>query len=219
MAKHLKFFVGFVALLVVQPALAAGAGSTATIRFTFDFPNSNPEHYEITVPSNGAATYTSNGELGSGANPDTTPFEFAISDKTRRELFALAKKAHYFEGKVDSGNNKIANMGAKKLTYKDGSHNTSASYNYSINPAVQQITSTFQGLSAVLEYGRRLNWFHKYQKLALEDDLKQMEERQRSNSLGDVEAIAPLLKQIASDASVMRMTRARALRLLATVGQ
>ena len=96
---------------------------------------------------------------------------------------------------------------------------TSATYNYSLDPAVNDITSTLQKLSAVLEYGRRLSWFEKYQKLALEDDLKAMEDRQRQDYLGDVRAIAPLLKKIAYDQSVMRMTRARALRLLATVGQ
>ena len=110
-------------------------------------------------------------------------------------------------------------MGTKTLIYKDDSHDTSATYNYSLDPAVQQITSILQDLSTVLEYGRRLTWFHKYQKLALEDDLKQMEERQRTKTLGDIEAIAPLLKQIANDQSVMRMTRARALRLLDGVGQ
>ena len=34
----------------------------------------------------------------------------------------------------------------------------------------------------MLEYGRRLTWFHKYQKLALDDDLKQMQDRQQSNT-------------------------------------
>jgi hypothetical protein len=88
-----------------------------------------------------------------------------------------------------------------------------------LDPAVQQITGILQDLSTVLEFGRRLTWFHKYQKLALEDDLKQMEDRQRSKTLGDLEPITPVLKQIANDQAVMRMTRARALRLLAAAGQ
>jgi len=88
-----------------------------------------------------------------------------------------------------------------------------------MDPSVQQITSILQNLSTVLEYGRRLTWFRKYQKLALEDDLKQMEERQRDNNLGDVRAIAPILKQVAYDQSVMRMTRARAIRLLDAAGK
>ena len=218
----MKTFLRFCVLISCLPApfaFAAGDSSAATLRFTFDFPKSNPEHYEITLQSDGHTRYSSNGELGNSPNPETAVFEFELSEKTRLELFELAKKANYFSGNVDSGNTRIANMGAKTLAYKDASHDTSANYNYSTDPVVQQITSVFQNLSTVLEYGRRLNWFHKYQKLALEDDLKQMEERQKENTLGDLEAITPLLKQIAADPAVMRITRARAMRLLILAGK
>jgi hypothetical protein len=213
------FLAAAMILCLTAAASAADQAGVATIQFKLDFPQSNPEHYEITVPSSGRATYVSNGALGNSPDPDTTPFEFAISDTTRQQLFELAKKANYFSGKVDSGNTKIANTGVKTLTYKDDSHNTSATYNYSTNLPVQQITSILQSLSTVLEYGRRLTWFHKYQKLALDDDLKQMEDRQHENNLGDLQAIAPVLQQIADDPSVMRMSRARALRLLAVIGK
>jgi len=206
-------------LCLTVAASAADQATVATIQFKLDFPQSNPEHYEITVPSSGRATYVSNGALGNSPDPDITPFEFTISEATRQQLFELAKKANYFGGKVDSGNTKIANTGVKTLTYKDDSHNTSATYNYSMNPPVQQITSILQSLSTVLEYGRRLTWFHKYQKLALDDDLKQMEDRQHEKNLGDLQAVAPVLQQIADDQSVMRMSRARALRLLAAAGK
>ena len=214
-----KSFVSWVIVFcVLAPQLfAAENADVAILQFTLDFPQSNPEHYQITIQSDGHATYSSNGALGNSPDPDSTPFAFTISESTRRELFELAKKANYFSGKIDSGNTKIANTGEKVLAYKDESHNTSAKYNYSMDPSVQQITSVLQGLSMVLEYGRRLTWFHKYQKLALDDDLKQMEERQRFKQLGDLEAVAPLLKQIADDPSVMRISRARALRLLSDI--
>lgn len=213
------FRVASFLLLASVLSFGADASPAATVQFQFDFPHSNPAHYEITVQSDGHAAYVSNGDLGNSTNDDTTPFEFSISQKTRQDIFELAKKANYFSGKVDSGNTRIANMGSKTLIYKDGAHNTSATYNYSLDPAVQQITGILQDLSTVLEFGRRLTWFHKYQKLALEDDLKQMEDRQRSKTLGDLEPITPVLKQIANDQAVMRMTRARALRLLAAAGQ
>ena len=213
------FHIATVLPLASVLLFAADTTPTATVQFKFDFPHSNPQHYEITVQSDGHAAYISNGDLGNSTNDDTTPFEFSISEKTRRDIFELAKKANYFSGKVDSGNTRLANMGAKTLIYKDDSHSTSATYNYSLDPAVQQVTGILQDLSTVLEYGRRLTWFHKYQKLALEDDLKQMEERQRAKTLGDLEPIVPILKQVANDQAVMRMTRARALRLLAAAGQ
>ena len=70
-----------------------------------------------------------------------------------------------------------------------------------------------------MEFGRRLVYFHKYEKLALDDQLKRMEEMQRDNGVGDVQAIAPVLKDIANDSSVMNVSRARALRLLANAGK
>ncbi len=72
-----------------------------------------------------------------------------------------------------------------------------------------------ENLSTTLEFGRRLSYFHKYQKLALDDDLKRMEEMQKEDNLGDIQAIAPILNGIADDTSVMNVSRSRALRLLA----
>lgn len=204
-----------VPLLFVFSTFAADHDPNATIQFKLDFQGSNPSHYEITVGSDGHGSYTSNGVLREGESSDPEPLEFVVSENTRQQLFDLAKRAKYFSGKIEAGKKNIANTGAKTLTYKDATHNTSATYNFSLQPPVQEITSIFQELSGVLEYGRRLTWFHKYQKLAIDDDLKQMQERQREGTLGDVQAIAPVLKAIADDSSVMNMDRARALRLLA----
>ena len=42
---------------------------------------------------------------------------------------------------------------------------------------------------------------------------------QRENNLGDLQAISPVLQGIADDRSVMNVSRARALRLLALAGK
>lgn len=183
--------------------------------FTLDFPGANPSHYEIKVTSDGHGSYSSNGLLTNDATPaDPITLEFSLSDKVRQQIFDLAKRAKYFNGNVDSGRKNIANTGAKTLSYKDGKRTTQATYNYSLVPAVAQLTEVFQNLSTTLEFGRRLTYFHKYQKLALDDDLRRMEELAQTNSLGDVRAIAPVLESIGNDPTVMNMTRARALRLL-----
>jgi hypothetical protein len=120
---------------------------------------------------------------------------------------------------VDSGHKNIANTGAKTLAYKDASHNSQVTYNYSSLQPVEQLTSIFQNLSATMEFGRRLVYLHKYEKLALDDELKRMEDMQKESALADVQAIAPVLKDIANDSSVMNVSRARALRLLSTAGK
>ena len=202
------------------PAICADQPRSPAVSFTLDFPNSNPSHYEITIFKDGKGSYTSNGQLSHDAQPaDPEVLEFAISDQVRQQVFDLAKRAHYFNGKIDSGRTNIANTGAKTLAYRDGDKLTSATYNYSPSVPVEELTSIFQNLSTTLEFGRRLTFFHKYQKLALDEELKNMEELRRDGSLGDIQAIAPVLNEIANDHSVMNVSRARAMRLLALAGK
>jgi len=188
----------------------------ASVTFKLDFPGADPSHYEIAVQSDGRATYASNGKMSEQGDPaEATPVAFTISDSLRAQIFDLAKRAHYFSGKVDSGRKNLANTGAKTLAYKDASRSSEATYNYSEVVPVAQLTSIFQNLSTTLECGRRLSYFHKYEKLALEGELKRMEDLEKQNSLGEVQPIAPILKEISNDPSVMNVSRARALRLLA----
>jgi hypothetical protein len=136
-----------------------------------------------------------------------------MSPGNRAKIFELAQRAKYFEGKVDSGKKNLANTGEKTLTYQDGQRSTRASYNYSNSQPVQELTALFQGISMTLEFGRRLEYFHRYQKLALDDELKRMEEMAKAKSLEEVQAVAPILKKISEDQSVINGARARALRL------
>jgi hypothetical protein len=200
--------------------VAYGQQGTAIVSFTLDFSGANPSHYEIVIASDGHGSYASNGRLDEKSDPaDPAPLQFEVSENIRTQVFDLAKRAHYFSGKVDSGHKNIANTGAKTLTYKDASHNSQATYNYSSLQPVEELTSIFQNLSTTMEFGRRLVYFHKYEKLALDDELKRMEEMQRESGLGAVEAIAPVLKDIANDSAVINVSRARALRLLASAGK
>jgi hypothetical protein len=207
-----KILWAWIALTCASPAQTS---SSATVGFTLDFQGANPSHYEIIVREDGTGSYSSNGQLNNDSEPaDLAPLPFTPSDKVRAQIFDLAQKARYFTGKVDSGRKNIANTGTKTLTYKDANRNNHATYNYSQVSTIQELTAIFQPLSTALEYGRRLAYFRKYQKLALDDDLKRMEQMQRENVLGDVQAIAPVLNEIANDTTLINVSRARARRLL-----
>ncbi|HEY7354241.1 MAG TPA: hypothetical protein VH596_15850 [Terriglobales bacterium] len=204
-------------LLILLEAAALGQQAPATVSFTLEFVGSNPSHYEIQVASDGQGSYSSNGRIDEHSEAvDGGAEEFRISDTLRERIFDLARRAHYFSGKVDAGKKNIANTGTKTLAYKDATHDSKATYNYSGQQPIEQLTVLFQGLSTTLEYGRRLAYFHKYEKLALDNELKKMEELQRGNNLPDVKAVAPQLTQIVNDTSVMNVSRARAQRLLAS---
>ena len=206
------------ALLNLSHELASPQDAKAhvpSISFSLDFPQSIPDHYQISVASDGQATYDSTGKLTPDSEPgDPFHLDFKVAPETAKRMFDLAAKAKYFEGQVDSGKRNLASTGAKVLTYKDDTRNTHAAYNYSPVPAVQDLTAMFQNMSSTLEFGRRLDYYHHHQKLALEEELKSMERMASEKNLEEIQAIAPILQRIVSDQSVLNITRARAQRLL-----
>lgn len=191
------------------------AAEPATVSFSLDFPASDPAQYTISVQSDGHAHYECSAKVSPDSDErDVYQTDFTFSDATRARVFDLAAQAHYFSGRIDSGNHKIAFTGVKKLVYKDGQRNSSAEFNYSSVPAVQQLTSLFQNVAATLEYGRRLTHYHRYQKLALSDELKRMEDQARAGDLGELDAVRSVLQDIYDDQSVINVVRARAQRIM-----
>lgn len=205
-------------LLALGLAVSARAQEATVVTFTLDFPGSEPSHYVISVSSDGHSTYESDGKLSPDSDADPFHLDFAVSPTTSKTIFELAKRAHYFQGQIDSNKRGLASTGAKTLTYKDVRQSGTATYNYSPIVAVQQITQLFQSLSLTLEYGRRLQYFHRYQKLALDEELKRMEEMAHEDSLQELPAVVPILQRIANDSSVINPVRARAQRMIERAG-
>ncbi|MGC2184378.1 MAG: hypothetical protein WA637_13940 [Terriglobales bacterium] len=196
-------------------AFAQVQAPAAAISFSLDFPQSIPDHYEISVSFEGRATYDSTGKLTPDSEPgDPFHLDFTISPATCNRIFDLAAKANYFEGQIDSGKHNLASTGAKVLTYNNGARHTQAAYNYSPVHAVQEITAIFQNMSSTLEFGRRLDYYHHHQKLALDEETKRMEQMANEKNLEEIQAIAPILQKIIADPSVLNITRSRAQRLL-----
>ena len=210
----LVLFCGLVFFATVSLSLAESR--PANLSFIFDFPGSEPSHYVISVASDGKASYDSNGKLTADSDPDQ-PFrlEFPVSPQTCARMFELVKKTKYLRGQIDSKKQGLASTGVKTLVYKEGDTSNEATYNYSPISAVQQLTDLFQSLSGTLESGRRLEYFHRYQKLALDEELKRMEEQSTHGQITELSAIAPVLKEIIADPSVITVVRARAQRLMA----
>jgi len=203
-----------IVLLGLFPASWAQSAAP-TVTFSLSFPGSEPDRYSVAVPLNGDATYWSDGKLTESAEADDFKLTFAVTPATRARIFDLAKKAHYFAGEVDSKKKDLAFTGTKVLIYNDGQKESRASYNYSPVAAVQELTELFQDMSSTLEFGRRLEYYHRYQKLALDEELKRMEQMANENQLHELTAVAPVLHEIAEDNTVINPVRARAQRMLA----
>jgi hypothetical protein len=218
-------------LLCLSASLMSQSAPMPTVTFTLDFPGSEPSHYVISVASDGKASYVGNGSLVPGGNSNSNsssdsedekaapepPFhaDFTASSSLITRVFDLAKKANYFQSQIETKKKNMANTGAKTLTYKDASHNTQANYNYSPVVAVQELTRIFQNLSSTIEFGHRLDFYHHHQKLALDNELKRMEDFSKSGSLEEVSAVAPVLQKIVDDKSVINVVRMRAQRIMA----
>ncbi len=186
----------------------------ATVTFTLDFPLSDPTHYSIAVDANGHANYECTVKDQEDAEGQSYRTEFNVTAANRQRIFEWAKQAKYFSGKVDSGNKKLASTGDKILSYQDGKQSYTARYNYSGLEPVRQLTTLFQGMEATLDYGRRLAYYHRYQKLALDEELKRMEAQARDNELSEIQSVEPVLQAIVDDNSVINMVRARAKALI-----
>jgi hypothetical protein len=218
-------------LVSIASLLASGARaqqSNATVSFTCDFPGSDPSHYSLTVTSTREASYSSDSKLNAAteADPDAgsasgaaSETVFRLSAETTTRIFDLARAAHYFQGTIDSKKKNIASTGDKTLVYHDADKSYMANYNYSLIPAVQELTAVFQNLSSAVEFGRRLDYEYRYQKLALDEEMKRMEDTTTLRDVGpDLAAAAPVLQKIADDPSVINLVRARAMRLLQHAG-
>ena len=194
-----------------NPEPVATRPSSPLITFSFDFPGAVPGRYSVAVESNGQALYRSEDTPKPDARPDE-PYnlEFTVSEPTRTRLFELAKQANYFQGDFEFNKGKIANMGAKTLAFSDehGSHQTQ--YNYSMNPAILQITKLFQDMSSTLEFNRRLVFLYRFDKLGIDAELKNMENADKQGDLAELQVAQPILSQIAADHGVMNVARRRA---------
>jgi len=217
--------VYFLCLLIAAPLACAQSphadvDATAVVTFTLDFPTSQPEHYSIRIPAEGPAHYESSARLSPDSDDtDSFDFDFTLSAERRSKVFALAAKAGYFQRNLNSRQKNLAFTGEKKLSYKGAHVMGEATYNVSSDPAAQELTSLFQNLSATLEFGHRLDYDRRYQKLALDEELKRMQEMAQSNELAELQAIQPILEQIVADQSVVKVARARAQKLLEPAGR
>jgi hypothetical protein len=211
----IAFSAAIVLVAIFLPSHPLHAADLATVTFSLDFPGSDPDRYSIAVTSDGHAHYECSAKISSDSGDrEDYQSDFDFSDASRARIFELASQAHFFSGKIDSHNKKLAFTGKKTLTYKDGQRDYTAEYNFSSLSSVQELTNLFQNVAATLEFGRRLAHLHRYQKLALDEELTRMEDQIREGGLSELQAVGPVLQAIFDDPSVMNVARARAQRIL-----
>ena len=216
---------GLIFILIVLPAALALWGQNEqqnpvlpTITFDRVWEAYKPQDVTITVQSTGSAKYLSRNPFTppdqTGADPDYM-LDFTVSTRNQKRLFRDAREANYFNGDFSYKKHVVASTGKKTLTYSDPVRHFSTTYDYSDNKVIEEITNIFSGISNTIEHGRKLVFLHRFDKLGLEEELKGMESAAEGHNLAEIQIIAPTLKSIADDRTVLNIARQRAKRLLA----
>jgi hypothetical protein len=216
---------GLIFILIVLPAALALWGQNEqqnpvlpTITFDRVWEAYKPQDVTITVQSTGSAKYLSRNPFTppdqTGADPDYM-LDFTVSTRNQGRLFRDAREANYFNGDFSYKKHVVASTGKKTLTYSDPVRHFSTTYDYSDNKVIEEITNIFSGISNTIEHGRKLVFLHRFDKLGLEEELKGMESAAEGHNLAEIQIIAPTLKSIADDRTVLNIARQRAKRLLA----
>ncbi len=144
--------------------------------------------------------------------------------RTEQKIFDLAKKADYFQGNLEAKQKNIAKTGEKILEYHGKSADAaksvtgSATYNYSPNPDIQELTRLFQAIATTLDFGRKLTFQYRFDKLGMDARLKSLQDMQASHYAEEMQAIEPILQKIANDPNMMHISRVTAKQLLNSAG-
>ncbi len=208
--------------LVLLPAIATaqtslrptpvGAGASVTFRFEWSqgFPWLS---YTIEVQSDGRTHFS--GVANPAEMPaDTDQQDFTMPHDTLQTIFDSAVRLHYFQADYDSHLKKIAQTGKKTLEYRSAETHGSMSFNWSENADVQELTRIFQGVALTLDYGRKLAFQYRFDRLGMNQRLRQLEEAQAGHHVEALNAIAPILRKIADDPNMMNISRESARHLL-----
>jgi len=188
-----------------------------TIWFQVEWLEADPTRYAVAVDSTGRAAYTSVGKEAATGDGDAYTIEFTMSAANVKMVFAAAERVRFFDGSF-AYKKRIAFTGNKRLTYADARRRYSTTFNYSENPDVSALTRLFQGVSTTAEFDRRLQFMMRYNKLGLYDELKHMLEAVNDGWLAELQIVAPRLRAIANDNSVMHVARVKARQILAKTG-
>lgn len=192
-----------------------------TVTFTFDWPSLEPHRYIIAVDSSGNTAYqswTADSAAGPSSADDPYLLKVTVSPTARDRIFALARQLKYFNGDFEYRKHRVADTGDKTLAYADPDKQYGTRYNWSENPDIDELTALFQGMSTTLESGRRLERLHRFERLGLDEELKNLERVAVEHRASELQLIAPILVQLAQDPAVLNIARQRARHILQIAG-
>jgi hypothetical protein len=182
------------------------------VAFELTWRGANPQWFQIAIDSTGRGSYQSQPHTEPNETPgDPYILKFEASEKLRKEVFDDAKALNYFNMDLKyAGKTNIANTGDKILSYMAEGKTTKASYNYSSNPKAQELTKLFQQMSNTFELGRQLDYALRFDKLGVDQKLKQLESLERDRAAPGLPVLVPILERVLNEPTTMNISRQRA---------
>jgi hypothetical protein len=220
----MRLCLAFIVLLLVLPASAqqeaTPPAAQPAVTFDFDWSQGIPwQTYSITVRADGNAHFQGTPAPDkAGGDTDLFQQDFIMSEANRSKIFDLAKKLNYFHGDFDSHLKQIAQTGRKTLEYNSANKHSSTSYNWSQNADVQELSRLFVAIANTFDYGRKLSFQYRFDKLGIDARLKELEYIRANHYAEELNAIAPILRKIADDPDMMHISRQTAQQLLRSLG-
>jgi len=199
--------------LLAQPSSAPS--KPAMVVFRFLWKQGMPwMDYSFTVSESGATHFAGTGNPAENGEGDSVQQDFVMSEAGVKNIFQWAKAADYFQGEFETRQKHVAQTGTKTLEYHGPSVDTSTTYNYSPNLNIQQLTKLFQAIAVTLDYGRKLEFQYRFDKLGMDKRLQELVELKNNGQVEELGAIEPILRKIADDENMMHLARMQAKQLL-----
>jgi hypothetical protein len=205
----------FPALFAQNPQLHTRSGSRfPTVIFTSVLWAADPSYYSIAIDSTGTATYQSAPDsIGKTGVPYT--LEFQVSDRTRRVTFNVARQLDYFGDQAQQSVSSAQTSSVRTLAYHDSTIRHQITYSSSSDSEINELTSVFEEISATLEFGRRLSYFHQRESGRLSGELDRLQANASRRSVRELPVITPVLRSISADDRLETAVRQKADALLA----
>jgi hypothetical protein len=193
-------------LLWLSIAGVAFAADQPRLVFTKSFPGSQPEYVSIVIERSGAASYKE--------GKDDDPEMFQLEPSTVSAVFDLAEKLGHFKGKLESGL-KVAKMGDKTFRWENGSENSQATFNYSIDENAKMLLDWFERIGESERLFLDLQQAIKHDRLGVNDAVLHIDTMWQSKKLTGLAQFLPPLDRVAKEEAFINMARDRAARMAA----
>lgn len=199
-----RLLLFLVAALGLVPSGHAAPGA-ATITYRRVFKGSTPEFIEIKIAEQGKATFEIR-QLED--DPSAEPFE--VGQPVRQKIFELTADLKNFAIADLDIQKRIANLGQKTFRYERDSEVHEASFNYTLNASANMLMQIFEGLARQQGDLALLERSVKYDRLGVNDALRQFETDMDHRLLPEPERLLPVLDQIGADSHFVDIARTRA---------